>query len=124
MLGRLLMQTGTRQSSITSNGLATPSGAMTPNGLATPAAPAEQSLGLSVPGAVNGYFGNHTKQVPVFEEIDWYNPNIRNLVADGELLLVAPSLHRTLNLIAVHSLNQTTQNLFSEPVQCVEAPVR
>ncbi|KAM0717434.1 hypothetical protein Q7P37_007286 [Cladosporium fusiforme] len=31
---------------------------------------------------VNGYFGNSTKEVPVFEELDWYDPNIRNLVAD------------------------------------------
>jgi hypothetical protein len=59
----------------------------------------------------------------VFEEIDWYNPNIRNLVADGELDCV-PSLHRRLNLIVVHSLHLHTQNLFSKPVRCVEAPVR
>lgn len=122
MLGRLLMQTGSRQLSASSNGALTPSGAMTPNGLATPAVPTEQSHGLSVPGTVNGYFGNTTKEVPVFEEIDWYDPNIRNLVADGELV-VAPSLHRTLNLILVHSLNLQTQNLYPEPVRCVEAPV-
>lgn len=119
MLGRMLIQTGTRQEAI-ANGGVTPSGAMTPNGL--PTAPTEQSHGLSIPSTVNGYFGNSTKQVPVFEEIDWYNPNIRNLVADGEL--DAPSLHRRLNLIVVHSLHQTTQNLFSNPVRCVEAPVR
>jgi len=75
-----------------------------------------------VPGTVNGYFGNTTKQVPVFEEIEWYNPNIRNLVADGEL--VSPSLHRRLNLIVVHSFHLHTQNLFSQPVRRVEAPVR
>lgn len=115
MLGRLLMQTGTRQQTI-SNGLATPSG------LATPAALPEQSQSLTIPGTLNGYFGDSTKQIPVFEEIDWYNPNIRNLVADGEL--DAPSLHRRLNLIVVPSFHQTTQNLFSKPVRCVEAPVR
>jgi carbamoyl-phosphate synthase/aspartate carbamoyltransferase len=117
MLGRILMQTGTRHESIP-NGIATPSGAMTPAAVA----PTEQSHGLSVPGTVSGYFGNTTKQVPVFEEIEWYNPNIRNLVADGEL--VAPSLHRRLNLIVVHSFHHHTQNLFSQPVRCVEAPVR
>jgi len=116
MLGRMLMQTGTRHESIP-NGIATPSGAMTPA-----ATSIEQPHGLSVPGTVNGYFGNTTKQVPVFEEIEWYNPNIRNLVADGEL--VAPSLHRRLNLIVVHSFHLHTQNLFSKPVRCVEAPVR
>lgn len=121
MLGRMLIQTGTRHEAV-ANGLATPSGAMTPNGLATPAVTTEQSS-LSVPGTVSGYFGNSTKQVPVFEEIEWYNPNIRNLVADGELLDV-PSLHRTLNLIVDHSLHLHTQNLFSRPVGCVEAPVR
>jgi carbamoyl-phosphate synthase/aspartate carbamoyltransferase len=117
MLGRMLMQTGTRHESIP-NGIATPSGAMTPAAAAT----TEQSHGLSVPGTVNGYFGNTTMQVPVFEEIEWYNPNIRNLVADGEL--VSPSLHRRLNLIVVHSFHLHTQNLFSQPVRCVEAPVR
>lgn len=115
MLGRLLMQNGTKTQSI-SNGAVTPSGAM------TPAIPAEQNHGLSIPGTVNGYFGNSTKQIPVFEEIDWYNPNIRNLVADGEN--IAPSLHRRLNLIVVHSLHHPAQNLFSKPVRCVEAPVR
>lgn len=121
MLGRMLIQTGTRQETI-ANGGATPSGAMTPNGLATPAVITEQSHGLSVPGTVSGYFGNSTKQIPVFEEIEWYNPNIRNLVADGELEM--PSLRRTLNLIVDHSLHLHTQNLFSKPVRCVEAPVR
>ena len=120
MLGRMLIQTGTRHVA-DANGLATPSGAQTPNGLATPAITTEQSS-LSVPGTVSGYFGNSTKQVPVFEEIDWYNPNIRNLVADGELDV--PSLHRILNLIVDHSLHLHTKNLFSKPVRCVEAPVR
>lgn len=121
MLGRLLMQTGSRKQSASSNGALTPSGAMTPGGLTTPAV-STADHGLSVPGTVNGYFGDATQDVPVFEEIDWYDPNIRNLVADGEL--VAPSLNRRLNLIVVHSLNLKTQNLFSKPVRCVEAPVR
>jgi carbamoyl-phosphate synthase/aspartate carbamoyltransferase len=121
MLGRMLIQTGTRHESIP-NGVATPSGAMTPNGLATPAVPTERSHGLSIPSTVNGYFGNSTKEIPVFEEIEWYNPNIRNLVADGEL--DASSLHRRLNLIVVHSLHHQTKNLFSKPVCCAEASVR
>lgn len=124
MLGRLLKQTGSRQLSVSSsNGAITPSGAVTPNGLATPAVPTEQSHGLSVPGTVNGYFGETTKEIPVFEELDWYDPNIRNLVADGELAFVLPSLHRRLNLILIHSLNSSTKNLFSKPVRCVEASV-
>jgi carbamoyl-phosphate synthase/aspartate carbamoyltransferase len=116
MLGRMLIQTGTRQESI-------PNGGVTPSGAMTPAVPTEQSHGLSVPGTLNGYFGNSTKQIPVFEEIDWYNPNIRNLVADGELDY-ASSLHRRLNLIVVHSLHLHTQNLFSKRVRCVKASVR
>ncbi|OQO05649.1 Protein pyrABCN [Cryoendolithus antarcticus] len=81
MLGRLLKQTGTRKM-LALNGAVTPSGAATPTGSATPAVQNGHANGLVAPNGSNGYFGNKTKDVPVFEEIDWYNPNIRNLVAD------------------------------------------
>ncbi|GIZ41350.1 hypothetical protein CKM354_000465600 [Cercospora kikuchii] len=87
MLGRLLMQTGTRRE-VNGNGSPT-TGAMTPSGTA-PATPAanlhEVNTALAPKGVngtngVNGYFGR-TKEVAVYEEIDFYNPNTRNLVAD------------------------------------------
>ncbi|KAK6435646.1 Carbamoyl-phosphate synthase [Oleoguttula sp. CCFEE 5521] len=81
MLGRLLKQTGTRKM-LALSGAVTPSGAATPTGSATPAVQNGHANGLAAPNGSNGYFGNKTKDVPVFEEIDWYNPNIRNLVAD------------------------------------------
>jgi len=122
MLGRLLMQTGTRKMAV-SNGTATPTGMMTPSGLATPAATNGHTNGLVVPG-INGYFGNgKTKEVPVYEEIDWYNPNIRNLVADGEIAAPYPLCRRS-NLIVVNSFNQGPEDLLSKCVRCVEAPVR
>ena len=93
MLGRLLMQTGTKR---TWNDAALASGTATPNGLMTPAmTPNRPNLnaidgGLNVNGinGVNGYFWK-SNEVPVYEEIDWYDPNARNLVADGKLALPA-----------------------------------
>lgn len=122
MLGRILMQTGMKkQAAIT--GTATPSGTMTPNGLATPAIPNGTSNGLSAPnGNGNGYFGQ-TKEVAVYEEIDWYDPNVRNLVADGELVLPC-LLHSGQNLIMVNSINIATKDLLPKCVRCVEASVR
>ena len=34
--------------------------------------------------AVNGADGSRAREAPHFESLDWYNPNTRNLVADGE----------------------------------------
>lgn len=83
MLGRLLMQTGTKRVTIP-NGTGTPSGAMTPN-----VPPAQgllpKSLTQSVTNGVAGYFGlGNTTEVPEFEELDWFDPNTRNLVAEGK----------------------------------------
>ncbi|KAK1808293.1 Carbamoyl-phosphate synthase [Friedmanniomyces endolithicus] len=93
MLGRLLMQNGTEQ---VPDGI--PAGAVTPNGTMTPAYPQTPLMPppnmhavngklavKSINGAhgLNGYFSEKKmKEVPTYEEIDWYNPNVRNLVAD------------------------------------------
>ncbi|KAK4544374.1 hypothetical protein LTR36_004265 [Oleoguttula mirabilis] len=90
MLGRLLMQNGTEQVPDSS-----PVGALTPHGTATPAGtPMEQPNLQHVNGRLainstkgangaNGYFPQRKmKDVATYEEIDWYNPNTRNLVAD------------------------------------------
>ncbi|EMC91885.1 hypothetical protein BAUCODRAFT_152247 [Baudoinia panamericana UAMH 10762] len=89
MLGRLLMQTGTEQ---VPDGSVT--GALTPNGVMTPVrtplpvpTPNLHAVSgrLTVNGAhgPNGYFTpRKTKEVSTYEEIDWWDPNTRNLVAD------------------------------------------
>ncbi|KAK0289966.1 Carbamoyl-phosphate synthase [Friedmanniomyces endolithicus] len=93
LLGRLLMQNGTEQ---VPDGI--PAGAVTPNGTMTPAYPQTPLMPppnmhavngklavKSINGAhgLNGYFSEKKmKEVPTYEEIDWYNPNVRNLVAD------------------------------------------
>lgn len=129
MLGRLLMQTGTRKVGI-SNGTATPTGAMTPSGMATPNPTAGPAVpdghgvtnNLSLPNGTHGttgYFGP-TKEVPEFEEIDWYDPNVRNLVADGEL---ASSRSRVSKSDSSPSLNLQAQNLLPTFFRCVEASV-
>ncbi|KAK0946315.1 Carbamoyl-phosphate synthase [Friedmanniomyces endolithicus] len=103
MLGRLLMQNGTEQ---VPDGI--PAGAVTPNGTMTPAYPQTPLMPppnmhavngklavKSINGAhgLNGYFSEKKmKEVPTYEEIDWYNPNVRNLVADGKLALPGSSL--------------------------------
>ncbi|KXS98324.1 hypothetical protein AC578_6852 [Pseudocercospora eumusae] len=86
MLGRLLMQTGSRR---VLNGTASPSGLVTPNGTTpaiTPGGPNlhEVNSALAPNGlanGTNGYFGR-SKEVAVYEEIEFYDPNTRNLVAD------------------------------------------
>ncbi|KAK5107871.1 hypothetical protein LTR62_000581 [Meristemomyces frigidus] len=91
MLGRLRMQNGTEH---VPEGIQT--GALTPIGTMTPArTPMPQpnlhavSGRLTVNGAngANGTNGGYfhskkLKEVPTYEEVDWYNPNIRNLVMD------------------------------------------
>ncbi|KAK3677978.1 Carbamoyl-phosphate synthase [Recurvomyces mirabilis] len=93
MLGRLLMQNGTEHVPESM-----PTGAMTPIGTMTPArTPMPQpnlhavsgrlavngSNGTNGNGANGGYFASKKlKEVPTFEEVEWYNPNIRNLVMD------------------------------------------
>ena len=126
MLGRLLMQTGTHRES---NGVLSPSGAVTPNGIMTPAkTPSPPNLNavngtLSVNGVngVNGYF-SRSKEVAVYDQIDWYDPNTRNLVADGKPLLPA-CRYRTPSLTWCDSLNTETKDLLSKSVRCVTSSV-
>ncbi|KAF2719359.1 bifunctional carbamoylphosphate synthetase/aspartate transcarbamylase [Polychaeton citri CBS 116435] len=81
MLGRLLMQKGIRRvpyPAFMPSGMLTPNGPLTPAVNGTPAANGTLS---------DGYFQHNgqaqrTKEVPIYEEIDWYDPNVRNLVAD------------------------------------------
>ncbi|KAK4899557.1 Carbamoyl-phosphate synthase [Elasticomyces elasticus] len=103
MLGRLLMQNGTEQ---VPDGV--PAGAVTPNGTMTPAHPQTPLLpppnmhavsgklevnGLNGTNGLNGYFPQKKmKEVSTYEKIDWYNPNVRNLVADGKLALPGSSI--------------------------------
>ncbi|KAK3627337.1 Carbamoyl-phosphate synthase [Elasticomyces elasticus] len=103
MLGRLLMQNGTEQ---VPDGV--PAGAVTPNGTMTPAHPQTPLLpppnmhavsgklevnGTNGTNGLNGYFPQKKmKEVSTYEKIDWYNPNVRNLVADGKLALPGSSI--------------------------------
>ena len=114
MLGRLRIQTGTRQ---LANGSVAPSGAVTP---ALPNLNATNG-DLSVNG-INGYF-HKPKEEAVYEEIDWFDPNTRNLVTDGKPALPTCSFRRPC-LIRYNSFNQATQDLFSQCVRCVASPVR
>ena len=130
MLGRLLLQIGTERvpqrishGGIAPSGTATPNGTMTP--MKTPNLPnlnvANGTLSVNGVNAVNGYF-HGTKEVAVYEEIDWYDPNTRNLVADGKLAL--PSCrYRRPSLIQFNSLNTKTKNLLSKPVRGVASSV-
>lgn len=128
MLGRLLMQTGTET---ISDGFTTPSGAVTPNGTMTPALTSSVSDLLASAGSLvvnglngtNGHSHKKRKRNPVYEEHDWYNPNTRNLVADGKPALPSSSCSQQ-SLIESHSLNIKAQSILPECVQCVEAPVR
>lgn len=129
MLGRLLMQTGTEQ---VADGPAT--AAITPNGSMTPAVtPAAQPqpnlqavsgrLAVNGTNGANGYFQSRkTKEVPVFEEVEWYNPNSRNLVADGKISLPNCSPRSSVSDWC-DSLNIQAQDLQPKSFQCVEAPV-
>jgi len=121
MLGRLLMQNGQdRVTNGLSNGLANGlynglsngmSGSVTPNGMMTPAAtPSLPSLNatngnLSVNGP-NGYF-HGSRVVPTYESIDWFDPNTRNMVAEGKLAL--PKHRRRVQVLtrSVVSIKQT-----------------
>ena len=126
MLGRLLMQTGTQR---VSNGVMTASGAMTPSGMATPArTPNLPNLNavngvLSVNGinGANGYF-NKSKEVAVFEEFPWYDPNTRNLVADGKLALPT-CRYRHQSLIQFDSLHIQTKDFLPKCIRCVVSSV-
>lgn len=116
MLGRLLMQTGTKQ--ITDS--------ITPSGISTPAiTTAAKSEPFADTLTVNGTNGvsHKPREVAVYEEIDWYDPNTRNLVADGKSALPICS-DSTSNLIIIDSLNIRAQALLSKCVRCVETPVR
>jgi len=83
MLGRLLLQTGSK---LVLDGALPQSGVITPDGALTPAIdPLEPNLHAVnkalAPAGGAGYF-RKTKEVPVFEEIEWSDPNKKNLVAD------------------------------------------
>jgi carbamoyl-phosphate synthase/aspartate carbamoyltransferase len=120
MLGRLLMQTGTRR--VTGNALEV-SGTATPNGIVTPAKTPNAPNGtLNINGVnwVSGYF-QKAKVEAVYEEKGWYDPNIRNLVADGKLAL--PCSLRCSSLINGHSFNSSTKAILSQCVYCVTSPV-
>lgn len=123
MLGRLLLQTGTQR--VVDEGPTTgaASGVATP--VATPGPTAHSkngALSVHAHNGINGYF-KKTKEVPVYEEIDWYDPNTRNLVADGKIALPI-SICRLHNLTDMDSFDDPTKDLFSKSVRCVEASVR
>ena len=124
-LGRLLMQTGTQR---VTNGAITPSGAVTPNGTITPATPmvpnlnaVNGALGVNGLNGANGYF-HKTKDVAVYEEIDWYDPNIRNLVADGKLAMLAYRC-RTPKPDILNSIDIQTHDLLPKHVHCIASSV-
>lgn len=50
-----------------------------------------------------------------FETIDWLNPNAKNLVADGEFLLVASPRFRA---DIGHSIDTKTQTIYPRPIIC------
>jgi carbamoyl-phosphate synthase/aspartate carbamoyltransferase len=115
MLGRLLMQTGTSR---VTNGTAT--GAMTPYATAPSIHPANLN---EVNSALtpNGINGTHAKEVAVYEDIEFSDPNSRNLVADGKLALpFSPSSCSFQNLILL-SFNIKAKDLFSTRLRYVVA---
>lgn len=117
MLGRLLMQNGTKKISAPTGAL-TPSGTQTPNGIATPAVtPGPQQLA----NGINGYF--KSKEVATYEEISWYDPNTENLVANGELQHSFLLSSQPYLMIPI-SFDGQAEDLFAQSVQCVEASVR
>lgn len=144
MLGRLLLQTGTKRILCAPT---TQSGAMTPNGTATPLTQPGVNLGLVnsalapvtrlINGASNGAAGgffSKTKEVAVYEEIEWFDPNTRNLVAEGKphalpIFFFFFFLDRSYSPAAESdasslSVNFQAQGVFAEPVRCVASSVR
>jgi len=119
MLGRLLLQSGTRR--VAHAHAHTASGSMTPSAV-TPAVTPGPNLGavnsalkpsgLSGVNGINGYFGR-SKEEAVYEEIDFFDPNTRNLVADvstskpklyspsSSNALRHPSANRTVRVLCV-----------------------
>ena len=127
MLGRLLMQTGTQRGqsdAVMASGTATPNGIMTP--AITPNLPNLNATDgiLSVNGinGVNGYFRKST-EVPVYEEIDWFDPNARNLVAEGKRNL-SICRYRQAKSNSLDSLNNEAKTILSRSIRCVASPVR
>lgn len=134
MLGRLLMQNGTEQ---VPDGM--PTGAMTPLGTMTPArTPAAQETSLrdalgrltvnghnGTNGTNGGYFpSKKMKEIATYEQIDWYNPNVRNLVMDGKTFLPSPyRSNSTSSLTRIDSFYIQTKDLQPRCVRCVEASV-
>jgi carbamoyl-phosphate synthase/aspartate carbamoyltransferase len=108
---------------------------MTPNGSGTPAVTPGVNLGavntaltpaarLAGANGAAGYFSKSI-EVPVYEEIEWFDPNTKNLVADGKRALpILFSYSSSLqNLIFSLSLNFQAQNLLPQPVDCVASSV-
>jgi len=107
MLGRLLLQTGTKR---ILSAPTTQSGAMTPNGSATPLTQPGVNLGAvnsalapsaasRLNGGAAGFFSK-TKEVAVYEELDWFDPNTRNLVA--EVSTSKPKVYSPSPSVALH----------------------
>lgn len=94
MLGRLLMQTGGE--------------------------PAQQAVTTSPTGPINGELETHQKAQ--FEDLPFWNPNERNLVADGEE--VPHILDIANNLTIYLSLNQRAQGVLSTRGGSYQASVR
>lgn len=124
MLGRLLMQTGTKK---VANGIPAASGLDTPNNATPAATPGVGASLLAVNKALvpngtngaNGYFNGTTKEVAVFEDIPFSDPNTRNLVADGKSFLpLASSIRQNL----MYSQFQPPHPRFTpqvRPMRCV-----
>jgi carbamoyl-phosphate synthase/aspartate carbamoyltransferase len=56
-----------------------------------------------------------------FENIDWVDPNEKNLVADGESQLV---LGPYLGLTSRNSIDTRTEVILSKPIECTSTPLR
>ena len=78
-----------------------------------------QSCGLTN-GLANGHPIAFQKDWRLsFDTVDWVNPNEKNLVADGESILIfGPQ-----GLTSWHSLDSTTQVIFSKSIHCSKAPL-
>lgn len=127
MLGRLMMQTGTqraRNDAVLASGTATPNGTMTPAVTPGPSSLNAPNGNMSVNGinGVNGYF-RKSNEVPVYEEIDWFDPNARNLVAEGKLDLPTCSYGQAKS-DQFDSFYNKAEIIFSRCVSCVASPFR